>query len=84
MFLCLFEMQKQYDSPCLLHMRFCEKFHSGLHELTVIVCVAASNALVKVTSLRGTNEEETGRGKEKVSREGGTEDSRSISSESCR
>lgn len=81
---CVFEMQKQYDSPCLL----CEgteilwKFHSGLHGLIIIVYVATRNALAKVTSLQGTDEEETER-KEKVSREIGTEDSRSNSNESC-
>ena len=64
--------------------RFCEKFHSGLHGLIIIVYVATRNALAKVTSLQGTDEEETERGREKVSREGGTEDSGRISSESCR
>lgn len=64
--------------------RFCEKFHSGLHGLIIIVYVATRNALAKVTSLQGTDEEETERGREKVSGEGGTEDSGRISSESCR
>lgn len=84
-FLCVFEMQKQYDSPCLLRegTEILWKFHSGLHGLIVIVSVATRNALAKVTSLQGTDEEKTQRGKEKVSREGGTEDSRSISNESC-
>lgn len=75
--MCVFaQLQKQDDSPCLL----CEgteilwKFHSGLHELIIIVYAATGNALAKVTSLQGTEEEETKRGKEKVSREGGPED----------
>lgn len=65
--LCGFEMQKQYNSPCLLRKstEILWKFHSGLHELIIIVYVATGNALAKVTSLQRTDEEETERGKEK-------------------
>lgn len=45
-----------------------------MRELIIIVSVASGNALTKITSLQGTDEDETGKGKEKVSREGRTED----------
>lgn len=61
-------MQKQYDSLCLLRKgtEILWKFHSGLHGLIIIVYVAACNALAKVTSLQGTDEEETERKGESV------------------
>lgn len=37
------------------------KFHSGLHELIIIVFAATGNALAKVTSLQGTAEEDAER-----------------------
>lgn len=45
-----------------------------MRELIIIVSVASGNALTEITSLQGTDEDETGKGKEKVSREGRTED----------
>lgn len=38
-----------------------------------VVYVASSNALMKVTSWQGTDDEETWKGNAKVSRESGTE-----------
>lgn len=55
--------------------RFCENSIQDCMSWSLL-STATGNALAKVTSLQGTEEEERRRGKEKVSREGGTEDSK--------
>lgn len=56
---------KNNSTAPVYSMNILWKFHSGLHELIIIVFAATGNALAKVTSLQGTAEEDAERWEEK-------------------